>query len=246
MDMFPRNESANGLVVLVDPDKIHPHADRNWLASLKNFGISRILIGGSLETESSLGAKISMVKSITELPIAIFPGSIRQISTNADAFLLLSLVSGRNPDYLIGQHVHAAMALKQSGLEIIPTAYILVEGGCTTTAHYITQTIPIPHHKPEIAAITALAASQLGMKLVYLDSGSGANLPVSIEMVKHVRSLVELPIVVGGGISNFDQYKKIRDAGADWVVVGTAIERNPKIIEEFGYGLQNTGGGISP
>lgn len=163
-----------------------------------------------------------------------------QISSKADALLLLTLISGRNPEYLIGQHVAYAASLRDSGLELIPTGYLLIDGGKSTTAHYMTQTLPIPGDKPDIAAITALAGSQLGLKVIYLDCGSGALRPVSVAMVAAVRQAVDLPIVVGGGITHAEQILALRQAGADWIVIGNAIEQNPTILNEITQKLRDT------
>jgi putative glycerol-1-phosphate prenyltransferase len=173
---------------------------------------------------------VSWAKQHIEKPIVIFPGSPEQISEEADAILLLSLISGRNPELLIGNHVQAAPRLAKSQLEIISTGYMLIDCGKSTTASYISQTFPIPYNKPEIAAVTAMAGEMIGMKCMYLDGGSGAEQPVSTAMIKAVREAVETPIIVGGGIRHEDQVREAFLAGADLVVVGTAIEENPEML----------------
>ena len=197
------------------------------------------LVGSSLQTTSDYDRFVGVLRAKASLPIILFPGSGMQISAKADGLLLLTLISGRNPEYLIGQHVAYAAALRDSELDLIPTGYLLVDGGKTTTAHYITQTLPIPGDKPDIAAITALAGAQLGLKVIYLDCGSGALRPVSAAMVAAVRQAVDLPIVVGGGITSAEQILALRQAGADWVVLGNAIEQNSAILMEITQKLRD-------
>lgn len=191
------------------------------------------LIGGSFMEQGNMSECIGWLKSLSEKPVVIFPGSPAQIDPEADALLLLSLVSGRNPDYLIGRHVESAFQLKRSGLELIPTAYLLVDGGKTTTVHYISNTRPLPSDKPELAAATALAAEQLGMRMVYLDTGSGAGFPVPSALIDMVKTHVSLPIAVGGGIVRAAQAAEAWKNGADMVVVGNALETNPHLLTEL-------------
>lgn len=195
--------------------------------------LAGFLVGSSLQTTTNYHGFLEHLRSRFSLPLVLFPGSGMQISSKADALLLLSLISGRNPEYLIGQHVAYAAAVRDSGLELIPTGYLLIDGGKATTAHYITQTLPIPGDKPDIAAMTALAGAQLGLKVIYLDSGSGALMPVTPAMVAAVRQAVDLPIIVGGGITHADQITALRQAGADWIVIGNALEQNPALIHEI-------------
>lgn len=236
-----RNCENAVLWILLDPDRCR---DAFW-ENLESLGfedcLSGFLVGSSLQTTSGYGPFVKKLRSKTSLPIVLFPGSGFQISSEADGILLLSLISGRNPDYLIGQHVTYASALRDSGLALLPTGYLLIDGGKSTTAHYITQTIPIPHDKPDIAAITALAGAQLGLRLIYLDAGSGAKRPVSTAMVAAVRQAVDLPIVVGGGIASADQIMALRKAGADWVVIGNAIEQNPEHLTDILQGIRSAG-----
>ena len=183
--------------------------------------------GGSLQTTTAYQDTLDWLAEFVNLPVVLFPGSMLQVSPKADALLLLSLISGRNPEYLIGQHVQAAVSLRNAGLTLLPTGYMLVDGGKATTAHYITQTQPIPADKPDIAAVTALAGSQLGLKVLYLDCGSGALHPVPTAMVEAVRQVVDGPLVVGGGVRTPQQALALRQAGADWVVMGSVFEENP-------------------
>lgn len=222
------------IAALVDPDNYTDAALNELIEMALRNHLSYFFIGGSLLHQSNFEHSLGILKQQSKIPVVIFPGSAFQVSPNADAILFLSLVSGRNPDYLIAQQVAAAPAVKRAGIEVIPTAYILVDGGKSSTTAYITQTIPIPENKPEIAATTALAASFLGMKAVYLEAGSGAANPVNTTFIKAVKQAVQLPIIVGGGIKNAAKAASAFDAGADVVVVGNALEKNPALLNEFG------------
>ena len=168
---------------------------------------------------------ISSLKKECEIPIVLFPGNHSQISNKADGILFLSLISGRNPEYLIGQHVNAAPVLAKSKLEVIPTGYMLIENGKATSVEYISQTKPIPRNKTDIALATAMAGEMLGLKMIYLEAGSGAKHPVPVKMIKSLAATLKIPIIVGGGIRSKKQMQKAFKAGADIVVVGTAIEK---------------------
>jgi len=171
-----------------------------------------------------------MLKSKTSLPVVLFPGSAMQFAPNADGILFLSLISGRNPDFLIGQHVAVAPTVKQSGVEVIPTGYILIDGGSPTSVQYMSQTMPIPNTKPEIAVATAIAGELLGLKAIYLEAGSGAMVPVPAVLIQAVRKAITIPIIVGGGIRTREQYQSALDAGANLVVVGNGLEANPQLF----------------
>lgn len=227
-------QNKKGLALLLDPDEVQLTASFGKLLSAANTNADFLLIGGSHLVEDQFHSLLKEVKNQVKIPIILFPGSNDQISSAADAILLLSLISGRNPEYLIGQHVKAAFNLKRSGLEIIPTAYLLIDGGRATTASYMSNTSPIPRDKPSIASATALAGEQLGMKCIYLDAGSGAMQEVSREMIKDVRTHCSLPLIVGGGIRGELQMKSAFDAGADIVVIGTAFEQNPELLADLG------------
>ncbi len=226
------------LAMLLDPDKIDVAALSTYLRS-KATKPDFLLLGGSLLTQGSLAGLIDVLKPLTSIPLVIFPGNYLQIDGRADAFWLLSLVSGRNPEYLIGQHVVAAPLLAKSNLEVIPVAYLLIESGRTTAVEYISQTRPLPAHKPELTACTALAAAQLGMRLVYLEGGSGALNPVPEAHIKAVTYTVDVPLVVGGGIRTPEQAKRAWSAGATVVVVGSASEDNLGIMNELAL-MRNT------
>jgi putative glycerol-1-phosphate prenyltransferase len=221
------------LAVLIDPD----HTDKSLLekqisVSIKNE-VDFFFVGGSLITDDTLEETLKFIQSKTSIPTIIFPGSIFQINPNADGILLLSLISGRNPELLIGQHVLAAPALKKSGLELLSTGYILVDAGAPTTASYISGSLPIPHNKPNIAAATAMAGEMLGMGCIFLDAGSGAQNAVSDQMIKTVSKSIERPLIVGGGIKSAEEAKGKFNAGADLIVVGNGAEENPHLISEI-------------
>lgn len=220
------------LAVVIDPDKtidsLHELIDLSLTTHIDYF-----LVGGSLLIQNNFERTIELLKKNTEIPVIIFPGSNYQISPNADAILLLSLVSGRNPEYLIHQHVQAAFPLHQSGLQIIPTGYVLIEGGVYSSTQYISNTMPIPKDKPEIAIATSLAAEQLGMKCIYLEAGSGANFPASKEIIQGIKKYTSIPLIVGGGIRDAETALRQWEAGADIVVIGNALEKNPSLIKEI-------------
>ena len=176
---------------------------------------------------------IAIIRAHTNTPIILFPGNPLHIEPSADAILFLSLISGRNPEFLIGQHVIAAPLLKKSGLEILPTGYMLVDSGTQTTVSYISGTMPLPHDKPGVAACTAMAGEMLGLQLMYLDAGSGARRPVSPEMIAAVCSAIELPIIVGGGINSGEKAYQALKAGADMIVVGNGIEQDPDLLPQL-------------
>jgi len=213
--------------VLLDPDKAPKDIIlENWIKEINSSECSDILIGGSFISNGNVCSLVSKVKEHTDLPVVIFPGSPNQISEKADALLLLSLVSGRNADLLIGRHVEAAPRLMAVDLETIATAYLLVGDGPLTTAAYISQTLPIPSSKPELAVATVQAAILLGMKAVYIDAGSGAGHPIPEKLIKAVRNAVDVPLIVGGGITDFEGMELAWNAGADLVVLGTVLEKS--------------------
>ncbi|MEM9837149.1 MAG: geranylgeranylglyceryl/heptaprenylglyceryl phosphate synthase, partial [Bacteroidota bacterium] len=184
---------------------------------------------------------LSLLKSTTSRPVLLFPGSIYQLSPKADGLLLLSLLSGRNPDLLIGQHVLVAGRIKQMGLKTTATGYLLIDGGAPTSVSYMSNTTPIPRDKPSIAACTALAGEQLGMQLIYLDAGSGAKFPISAELITAVRREVDLPVVVGGGIRTVEGAHQALGAGADLIVVGNALEKDPEWLPELSSVVKSYG-----
>lgn len=219
------------LAFLVDPDK----AKDDYLKALCELAekqeVALFLVGGSLLTGGDLEATINALKSYSSIPVIIFPGSPSQISEAADALLFLSLLSSRNAEMLIGQQVVAAPYLYKSDIEVISTAYLLIDGGMQTTVSYISNSTPIPADKSEIAAFTALAGQYLGMKQVYLDAGSGAANQVPSQMIKAVSEKIEIPLIVGGGIDSKEKISEAHQAGADLVVIGNALEKGMKIFD---------------
>lgn len=230
-----------GLAVLVDPDKIKDSADLEWMSGPGFEAVHTILLGGSLVTEGSMDTVASWIRERTDTPIVLFPGSPNQLTAEADALLFLSVISGRNPDALIGKHVEAASRVRDLGLDAVGCGYLLIDGGKTTTAHYMSGSLPIPSDKPDIAATTALAGHYLGQQCMYLDTGSGANRPVSTEMIAAVRQAVPCPIIVGGGMTTPDDVMDAWSAGADLAVVGSAIEQNPDFLRAFAAETQRHG-----
>jgi len=228
--------SASGrkmLAVLVDPDKVSERHLDILCRNAESAGVDYFFVGGSLITRGSISHTIRALKNKSTIPVVIFPGNHQQIDPHADAILLLSLISGRNPEMLIGQHVQAAPRLKASELEIIPTGYILVDGGKMTTVQYVSDTTPIPIDKPEIAAYTALAGEQLGLKTIFAEAGSGALHHVPVDMIKAIRREIRIPLIVGGGIRTAAEACSVFNAGADLVVVGNHFEDHPELIGEL-------------
>ena len=191
------------------------------------------------EVSNHLDECIQYIKQNCSIPIILFPGSTAQISRFADALLYLSMISGRNPELLIGQHVVSAPFVKQSGLEIISTGYMVIDGGAPTTVSYISNASPIPADKNEIAMCTAMAGEMLGMKLIYMDAGSGAKRAITESMIEKVSRCIEIPLVVGGGISDPEKAYRNCKAGADLIVVGNAIEKNSGLIKEMSAAIHS-------
>lgn len=226
-------QRRTGFAVLADPDKIAP-ADMQYLARLCNDAkVDYLLMGGSLLLSHQMELCIQRFKTESEIPVVLFPGSPAQVTPYADALLYLSLISGRNPDLLIGQHVVSAPQVKASGLEVISTGYIIVDGGVPTTVSYMSDSMPVPADKPEIALCTAWAGEMQGKHLIYLDAGSGAQKPVSEEMISKVARHIEIPLLVGGGIQTPEKVFANSMAGANLIVVGNAIERDPMLIRDM-------------
>lgn len=221
------------IAVLIDPDKTDVKKLQKLIDAANKFNIDFFLVGGSLLLKNNLEETIVFIKKNTKKKVYLFPGNPSQICNKADGILLLSLISGRNADLLIGNHVQAAPLLKQSKLQIISTGYMLIESGTPTTVSYISNTQPIPANKPEIAACTALAGEQLGLKTIYLEAGSGAQNAVPTATIKAVKKIISIPLIVGGGIRSAAQIETAFNAGADIVVIGTAIENDVNFLEEI-------------
>ena len=228
-----RQQGRKALAVLLDPDDFVPARIRQLLYLAQQHPVDFFLVGGSLVLTEHQAALIALLKAeAPQVPVILFPSHALHVDPAADGILLLSLISGRNPDFLIGQHVVAAPRLRQSGLQLLPTGYMLVDSGRPTTASYISGTTPLPHDKPSIAAATAMAGEQLGLRLMYLDGGSGAQQPVSAAMIRAVREAVDVPLIVGGGLNTGEKIHAALGAGADLVVVGNHIDHNPDFLAE--------------
>lgn len=235
-----RRNSYKNFVVLLDPDKHNDKSIDQVIRLSNDAHVDYFFIGGSLMLNNNLDAFIKRIKSLTEIPCILFPGNAFQISSEADAILYLSLISGRNPDLLIGKHVETAGLLKASQLEVLPTGYILVDGGKVTSVNYMSNTSPIPSDKKSIAAATAIAGEMLGLKLVYLEAGSGASRPVNKEMISMVRQAVSIPLIVGGGITSPEKAQENIEHGADIIVIGNALEKDPELMIDLSAAIHSS------
>jgi phosphoglycerol geranylgeranyltransferase len=220
-------------VVLIDPDKLRLNKMNQVIELAREAGVDYFFIGGSLVVNDMLDSVLKSIKDRCEIPMVLFPGNSFQLSYKADALLFLSLISGRNADLLIGKHVITAPFLKVSPLEIISTGYMLIDGGISTTVQYMSNTTPIPSNKEDIAVCTAIAGELLGLKMIYMDAGSGALRPVPVPMIEAVSSAISIPLIVGGGIKDPRKIEENLKAGADIIVVGNAIESEPGLIKEM-------------
>jgi putative glycerol-1-phosphate prenyltransferase len=219
------------IAVLVDPDKVDDTARLRHLIDLANENcIDFFFVGGSLITTPNLSDVIAAIKENVSIPVVLFPGNALQLDPSADAILFLSLISGRNADLLIGQHVLAAPVLRNHRMEVMPTGYILINSGRTTSVAYISNTTPIPDDKYSLAAYTALAGEMLGLRLIYLDAGSGADKEISAKMIAAVRKTIRVPLIVGGGINAPAKALAALEAGADMIVIGNALEKDPGLL----------------
>ncbi len=228
-----KSKGKKQLAVLVDPDKVDKKKCEIFCQLAAQAKPDVVLVGGSVITTGDLEETVNTIKENLVIPVILFPGNSMHIASHADGILFLSLVSGRNPEYLIGQQVAAAPRLKKTDIEVIPTGYILIDGGVTTTVHYISNTQPIPHGNTALAMATSLASEMLGQQLVYLDCGSGAKNPVSSDMVKLVSDHLSVPLLVGGGIKTKAQAETAYASGADMLVIGTAIEDKLGLMQEM-------------
>jgi putative glycerol-1-phosphate prenyltransferase len=228
-----KQQHRKSFAVLVDPDKVNDSNLEQLIDLAVAAKVDYFLVGGSLVISNYLDECVQLIKRSCAIPVILFPGSPNQVSKYADALLYLSLISGRNADMLIGQHVISAPVVKQSGLEILSTGYMVVDGGAPTTVSYISNATPLPADKNEIAMCTAMAGEMLGMKLIYMDAGSGAKRAISQDMIAKVASVIEVPLIIGGGIIEPEKAYLNCKAGADVIVVGNAIEKDPNLIKEM-------------
>jgi putative glycerol-1-phosphate prenyltransferase len=218
--------------LLVDPDKYTASQAKDIGTRAQRAGVDLILLGGSL-LRNKIDETAIAIKSSCTLPLVLFPGNSLQFCSTADAILLLSLISGRNAEFLIGNHVQVAMQIKASQIEVIPTGYMLIDGGISTSVQYMSNTNPIPANKTDIAVATAVAGEQLGLKTIYLEAGSGAVNPISFSTIEQVRANINLPIIIGGGLRTPSQVRNAKMAGASMVVVGNVIEDDPNLLEQL-------------
>ena len=228
-----KKTGKKSFAVLVDPDKVTVSSLNDLVKLAVQAKVDYFFVGGSLVISDHLDECIQQIKASCSIPVLLFPGSPSQVSRHADALLYLSLISGRNADLLIGQHVISAPFVKKSGLEIIPTGYMVIDGGAATTVSYISNATPIPADKADIAMCTAMAGEMLGMKLIDMDAGSGAKKPIPEEMIKTVSQHIEVPLIIGGGIREAEKAYLNCKAGADVIVIGNAIEKDASLIEEM-------------
>ena len=244
MDLYKKilQKKAQGkklFAILIDPDK---QKNSELLLIIKKANESNVdyfFVGGSLLTNDNLNDCIKTIKDNSKIPVILFPGNAMQINQNADGILFLSLISGRNPDLLIGKQVITAPILKQTDLEVVSTGYLLIDSGRPTTASYMSNTMPIPRDKIGIATSTAIAGEYLGLKLIYMDGGSGAEQPITIDMIKKVSSSIKIPLIIGGGICSAKKAIDNCKAGADLIVVGNAIEKDPSLISDISQAIHS-------
>lgn len=226
-------EKKKSIAVLVDPDKAEDPARLLHLINLASENcVDYFFVGGSLVTSANLSDVVKRIKENVNIPVVLFPGNAIQVEASADAILFLSLISGRNPELLIGQHVVAAPILRNTRLEVIPTGYMLINSGKMTSVAYISNTMPIPDDKYSLAASTALAGQMLGLQAIYIDAGSGAEKEISPRMIAAVRKTVTVPLIVGGGINSSRKAIDALVAGADMIVIGNALEKDPDLLTE--------------
>lgn len=226
-------QGKKSLAVLVDPDKVDAPAGLQHLINLATENlVDYFFVGGSLITTTNLAEVVKQIKENVKIPVVLFPGNAMQVEPQADALLFLSLISGRNPELLIGQHVVAAPIIRNTRLEVIPTGYLLINSGRITSVAYISNTTPIPEDKYSLAACTAMAGEMLGLRAIYLDAGSGAERAISPKMIGAVRKSISTPLIVGGGINTSRKAIEALEAGADTIVIGNALEKNPDLLTE--------------
>ena len=228
-----KQQHKKSFAVLIDPDKVNDSNMDQLIRLAVDAKVDYFLVGGSLVISNYLDDCVKLIKRSCSIPVILFPGSPNQVSKYADGLLYLSLISGRNADLLIGQHVVSAPVVKQSGLEILPTGYMVVDGGAPTTVSYISNASPLPSDKNEIAMCTAMAGEMLGMKLIYMDAGSDAKRAITEDMIRQVAHVIEVPLIIGGGITEPEKAYLNCKAGADVIVVGNAIEKDASLIREM-------------
>jgi phosphoglycerol geranylgeranyltransferase len=235
-----RRQGKKAFAVLVDPDKVTTSQVQHLAALCNESRVDFLFMGGSLMVTQHLDECIQAFKQHSDIPVILFPGSPSQVSRYADALFYLSLISGRNPELLIGAHVVSAPMVKASGLEVISTGYMVVDGGAATTVSYMSHSAPIPHDKDDIALCTAMAGEMQGKHILYMDAGSGARQPISESMIRKVSAHTDIPLIVGGGITDPEKAYLNCRAGADVIVVGNAIEKDPALIKEMANAIHQS------
>ena len=231
--LLAKKQGRKLLAILLDPDKISLATLSETLAKLNSSAVDYIFVGGSTVEKGVTDELVYLLKKQTTIPVILFPGHYSQITSHADAILFLSLISGRNPEYLINQQVKAVPMIKRSGLEVIPTGYILIDGGKQSSVQKISNTEPIKSFDVEEITHTACAGMYMGKKIIYLEAGSGALAPVSASIIKAVKSNISIPLIVGGGIRSENELRSAFESGADLVVIGTAFEENNNLLNKI-------------
>ncbi|HQY17179.1 MAG TPA: geranylgeranylglyceryl/heptaprenylglyceryl phosphate synthase [Ferruginibacter sp.] len=234
-----KHNGKKQFAVLIDPDKVNAGSVSRLVKIAVEAGVDYFFVGGSLVISNFMDTCVQIIKKECKVPVVLFPGSPGQVSKYADALLYLSLISGRNPELLIGQHVVSAPAVRQSGLEVIPTGYMVIDGGAPTTVSYISNAAPLPSDKNDIAICTAMAGEMLGMKLIYMDAGSGAKRPIAESMIADVAENINVPLIIGGGIKDPEKAYLNCKSGADLIVVGNAFEKDTSLIKEIASAIHS-------
>lgn len=238
MSVFSHLDSVIGkkgaaYVVLIDPDRKNEDSLESRIDSANQSGVDALFVGGSLMMDGKCTERVKQIKQASDIPVIFFPGGVGQLNSYYDAMLFMSVISGRNPHYLIGEQVIAAPMVKDLGIETIPTGYMLMDGGAGSTVEFMSGTRPIPMNRPDIAVAHALAGQYLGMKLIYLEAGSGAKESVSASVIEAVTHNLDIPVIVGGGIRNGQIASEKVKAGASIIVTGTVIEENSNLMSEI-------------
>ena len=228
-----------GFIVLIDPDKKNDKNIDQLVEKANQNGVDAIFVGGSIMMDGLYHKRVERIKSISEIPVILFPGGVNQINKHYDAMLFMSLLSGRNSHYLIGEQVIAAPIVKDYEIETIPTGYLLIDGGSPTSVEVVSGTKPLPSNRPDIIVSHALAAQFLGMELIYLEAGSGALNEVPEDVVKKVADEINIGLIVGGGICTPEDANSIVNSGASFVVIGSAIEKSAELMEEFSSAIHS-------
>lgn len=226
-----KENNKHAFAVLIDPDDTDTEHIKIIAEKCNEAKVDYLFLGGSIMISQQTEAIIDAFKAISDIPVVLFPGSPSQVANNADALLYLSVISGRNPELLIGQHVVSAPLIKKSGLEILPTGYMIIDGGKPTTVSYMSHSLPIPNDKPDLALCTAWAGEMQGKQVIYMDAGSGAKNPITSAMIKKVSKNIDIPLIIGGGIKTVEKVKENCQAGAQIIVVGNAIEEDIELIK---------------